>query len=355
MLKTKKITFIIGSLRRGGAERVISILANDYISRGWEVDVILLLFNEVNYEINSKVNIIDFTFGDNSRLKRLPSWILNLRKYAKENNPDVVVSFAARINIITLISCLGLNKKVFISERNDPMNDGRSKFVVLLTRFLYPISKGIVFQTEYAKSKFPNYSNSVIISNPISIPDISRKKINTKIVNVGRLTEQKNQILLIEAFASISKKYPDFILEIYGEGELKDNLERLIKDLNLIDKVLLKGNVSDIHNQISDAMLFVLSSNYEGLSNALLEALMLGIPCISTNCSGIDQYIKSGENGLLVPINDKIKLIKAMEKMILDDELREKCSINGINMSREFSLDTVLNKWHEFLEKEVTK
>lgn len=116
-----------------------------------------------------------------------------------------------------------------------------------------------------------------------------------KIVTVGRLTVQKNQKLLIESFSEVLKKYPNIILEIYGDGEKREELKYIIKTLGVSNNVIFKGNILNVHEAIADAGLFVLSSDYEGLSNALMEAMMMGLPCISTTCAGSDELISDGK------------------------------------------------------------
>lgn len=143
----------------------------------------------------------------------------------------------------------------------------------------------------------------------------------------------------------IAQKHPEYELIIYGEGPLRQNLESLIRELQLENKVRLPGFKKNIHECISDAEIFILSSEYEGLSNALLEAMCMGIPCITTDVSGINEVIKDNVNGILVPPGDDEALIQAMEKLIEDRELREKITIKGIESGRKFSPTCVCEKW----------
>ena len=350
--KSKKISFFIGTMRRGGAERVISKLANFYSNKGWDVDIILLLSNEVNYELNSNIRIIPICYKGKSRMKQLPVWIKNIRNYIKISNPEFIVSFVARINIIVLFSCIGLKKKVIISERNDPSADGRSYFVKLATYILYPLANRIVFQTKYAKLMFPNriQNKSDIIYNPIEVGVNKYESKQRKIVSVGRLQPQKNHEMLIDSFIQVHNKYPEYTLFIYGEGILMDSLKSQINKLNLEDVVFLPGVVTDVHNKILDSEIFVLSSNYEGLSNALLEAMMMGLPCISTKCAGSTEIIRNKENGILVPIGDKEKLSEAMIKLIEDRKLAEEIGKKAKETSKLFESNLVLKRWENVIE-----
>lgn len=348
----RSILFVIGSMRKAGAERVISILANHYAKKGWNVSILTLLDDSCDYKLVDTINIKYVGVKGKSRRKQLLMWLGGIRKYVKDTNPEVIVSFIARINILTLISCLGLGKKVIVSERNDPYSDGRTKFIDIGTNILYRLSNKIIFQTNWAKNYFPKYiqNKGVVIPNPIIITTKATTIRKNKIVSVGRLRKQKNHSLLIEAFSELIKKYPDYELYIYGTGDLKDELLRKINDLKISDKVFLPGVINDIHEEIKDASMFVLSSNYEGLSNALLEAMSMGIPCISTNCSGINEYIENGVNGILVPINDVQCLKEKMIELIENSDLSNLLIENAIESSKKFTKEIIIDKWEKSIE-----
>lgn len=346
----KKITFILGSMNRGGAERVISILSNDYAEKGWKVDIVLLLYNTVAYELNSNIHIVDFSGSTTSRNKRVLYWLKSIRHYIKTEQPDIVLSFAARINILTQLACVGLKQKIFVSERNDPYYDGRSKIIDIATVIFYPKANAVVFQTKRAMGYFPKLKNGIIIANPIAVKQYACKNSSKKIVVVGRLTEQKNHKMLFRAFTQVIKEFPEYVLEVYGQGELENELKILTKELEIQNKVFFMGNVSDIHEHISDAELFVLSSNYEGLSNALLEAMMMGLPCISTDCAGSDEYIRDGKNGLLVPVGDGNAMAKAICRMLTDKNFRIACGKQARMDAVDFSKETILKKWHALMD-----
>ncbi|HFK1432571.1 TPA: glycosyltransferase family 4 protein [Bacillus cereus] len=348
----QRITFLIGSMRRGGAERVISILANTYANKGWKVDILTLLDDANEYQLNSNINVKSIGVKGYSRIRQLPNWINSIRRYVIEEKPDRIVSFIARINIITILSCIGLNKKIIVSERNDPRADGRSKGVQFATRLFYPLADMVVFQTKWAQSCFSMkiQKNSVIIPNPISLTKKASNKKEKKIVAVGRLVEQKNHELLIRSFKEVYDISPEYSLYIYGEGDLRNELTKVIKELGLEKSVFLPGNVSNIHEKISDAEIFVLSSNYEGLSNALLEAMMMGIPCISTNCAGSNEIIKNNKNGLLVPIGSTDALVEAMRKLIVEPEFANHLGEEAKKTLKKFDSQAVLREWESIIE-----
>lgn len=351
-MKKKRIAFVLGSMKRGGAERVISILSNHYASKGWVVDIILLLSGECDYELDQKIRIISLA-GTGSRLRQLPDWIFGIRKYLKEYRPDTILSFAARINIITAVAAFGIRTNLVVSERNDPEMDGRSFIVRLATNLIYPRTSRVVFQTKKAQACFNDrvIENSSVIYNPINVSHKASNQSSNKIVAVGRLEPQKNHELLVTAFKSVHTLFPQYKLYIYGEGTLRNHLEELVRNLGLESSVFMPGNVDNVHDELSDAEFFVLSSDYEGLSNALLEAMMMGLPCISTDCAGSSEIIQSGKNGLLVPVGSKEKLAEAMKQLILDRDLALRLGKEAQNTSKLFASKNILTEWELVLEK----
>lgn len=353
----KRIAFILGGMGRGGAERVISILSNHYIQNGWEVDILMLLNNRVEYELHSNITLIDLSNEKKSRLRMLPYWLKSIRSYIKKTKPTVLVSFAARISIICLFAKMFIKVPIIISERNDPKADTRGRFAKMLIPLLYTKADKIIFQTEYAKSCFniKIQALGVIIYNPVNIMCFAQEEKQNKIVNIGRLDPQKNQKLLISAFKGVLEQYPDYKLEIYGSGILKGELIRYIGELNINNNVSLEGNVLDLHERIKDAKIMVLSSDFEGLSNALLEAMMMGLPCISTTCAGATEIINDGNNGLLVPVGDKESMTKAMLKLIENKELALSLGNEAKNVAKLVSQENVIGKWDDVILKVISK
>ncbi len=348
------IVFIIGGMQRDGAERVISILADDFLKRNWEVYIITLLNENIEYDIDNQINIINLCGKNTSYLSRTPYWIFNLRKEIKKIRPTIMVSFVARINVLSLIATIGVKCRKVISERNDPKFDGRSIVTKYATYITYQMADCIIFQTKRAQNSFLNsiIKKSTVILNPIIVQTkaVSPEKRNKKIVNIGRLEKQKNQRLLIEAFRIVYEKFPEYKLYIYGKGSLEPELKVLTKKIGLENAVLFPGSYMDIHYKISDAQLFVLSSDYEGLSNALMEAMMMGLPCISTECAGSDEIIKNGENGVLVPVGNKNKLARAMIELIENEEKRNKIGLEAIASSESFLEQNIICEWRSAIE-----
>lgn len=352
----KKIAFILGSMFGGGAERVVSHLANYYADKGWDVSILMLLSPRVGYKLNSTIKLIDFSGDTESRIRRVPYWTYSIRNYVTDNDIRYIVSFAARINLITLIALQSEIKcrRLIISERIDPGYDHRNVMVKTLIDIYYPRAAKIIFQTKRSLSYF-NYkvlNKGEVIGNPVDVSTfaIESEKRKKKIVTMGRLVSQKNHSMLIRAFARIYREFSDYSLWIYGEGELRNELERLIENLKLKGCVYLPGNVEDVHERIKDAEIFVLPSNYEGLSNALLEAMMMGLPCISTDCAGSDEVITQKENGLLIAVGDENQMYYAIKYMITHPKERNEMGEKAKKSVEKFRTDIIIEKWVEAIE-----
>lgn len=347
----KKITFFIGSLGRGGAERVISILANHYCKKGWNVDIALLLNTKVGYELEDKIRIVDLT-ECGSYVKAMPKWLIKIRRYIKSEHPDRIVSFVGRINLLVLTAKIGLNVKTIVSERNDPKHDGRGKAISFYTNLIYKKADAIVYQTEYEKSCFSKSldEKGYIIPNPVSVNTYRKNITKYRVVTAGRLLPQKNHSLLIDAVAKLKDEYPNISLYIFGDGALKAELEDKVKSLNLSQNIFLPGNVVELHEKIADAHVFVMSSEYEGLSNALIEAMMIGLPCITTDYPGADELIQDGVNGLIVSRGNIDEMALAIKRIISDETICESLRNGAKEASRKYDTDLVLRQWDAIIE-----
>ena len=347
---SKKIVFFTGAMGRGGAERVISILSNYYANLGWEVKIGMLLHSNIEYDLNPKVEVVNLSSSLGIKLGFLQT-VGNVRRFVNKENPNVIVSFMAQI---CLIAGLALKKgcaRLIMSERIDPSQVGRGFFFRKLLDRTYKKADVFVVQTERAKNYFCKEIQdiSVIIANPIKVyahTNLSSKRI----VTAGRLTTQKNHKMLISAFSKIKKIHPEYTLTIYGEGPLRRELEEQVSSLGLEDSVSLPGNVPDLHHQISDAEIFVLPSDFEGLSNALLEAMMMGFPVISTNCAGSDEIIKDMENGILVNIGNEDALVAAMDRLVSTPDLKTELSERAKKTVEYCKVDSIISKWSEVID-----
>ena len=339
-------------MARDGAERVISYIANYYAEKGYKVDIIVLLLTKCGYDLHPNVRIVSFVRDKKYRFQNIFYWIKNIRKYIIETNPVRIISFSMYVNIFTLIACIGLKKDILISERNDPSSDGRRLLDRMLTKVLYPYASKIVFQTKRAQKCFSMkiQNRSKIIGNPISVYCEASDLKDDKIVTVGRLELQKNHLLLLRAFAILLKKYPNLKLEIYGTGSLLNKLNLECKNLGICQNVFFMGNRSNIHSFLKDAKAFILSSDFEGLSNALLEAMMMGLPCVSTNCAGSDEVIINGVNGLITPIGQAKEMADAIDRILTDGDFAKRIGKNAKESMSSFKSDIVIEQWVKYIE-----
>lgn len=348
----KKILFICLDLNNGGAERVISTLANE-LSQKYEVGIYMIKpSGEVKYLINESITLIN-----NTRfLFSLP----NIRRTIKNFDADVVVSFLAKTNIIVSLALVGSHQKLIVSERNDPNQNPKSKVIRYLRDYLYEFAdiKGFVFQTKDAQAYFSKkvQKKSLVIHNPLvsQLPDFVKEKNFHRIVNVGRLDSQKNQRMLIKAFSNLPNN-GNYILDIYGDGEMKSELIEYSKELGVEERVNFKGTTNKIHEEIKDAGLFAFSSDYEGMSNALIEAIAIGIPTLSTNhpIGGAKELIKDRENGLLTEVANAERFTTKMEEMLLNPDFSLKLAGNGLKLREDLSTQKIVLQWVNFFESVI--
>jgi glycosyltransferase involved in cell wall biosynthesis len=356
-----KTCFVIQGLKKGGAERVLSLIANKFYENG--DDVIIALSetpDDIMYPVNSGINIVDVSNHDphSSLILKRCNMIRNLRELLKKEKPDVCISFITRTNICTIIASKGLKIPVIISERNNPLVDPKRKLTRLLRDIIYPFAKGFVFQTEFAASCFPEriVKRSVVIPNPVTDevynePEKVQKR--KEIITACRLENQKNIPMLIKAFSNIVQTYQEYKLLIYGEGSLRDSLEQMILEFQISDKVKLMGQRDDLIQLMFNSEIFVLSSDYEGMPNALAEAMSVGLACISTDCPayGSRFLIQDQENGILIPVGNQQALEDALNKLINDRKLYLKVSQNARLVKDRLSEKKIVNMWREYIEK----
>ena len=356
----KKVVFVNSSLSGGGAERVMTLLANQMAEDGYDVVMVLCVHNEEVYKLNEKVKYYYLNENNSNGLSMRLTRLKELRLAIKKEKPNVVISFMSQINMYSLIATIGLGIKVIVSERNDPKQ--RSKVHRIAENILYTLfADKIVFQTEFVKKYFNSFiqKKSEVIVNPIDVsilPQYTGRREKC-IAGIGRLTSQKNFKLLIEAFVEFDKKISGYTLHIFGDGELLNELKQLVHERNMSQKIIFHGYVSNIAEQICNYSMYVSTSNFEGISNAMLEAMAMGIPTICTDCpvGGAKMMIKNGVNGLLIPMNDKNALIKAMIEIAADEKVAQNISHTAVQIGKKLDLKKITKKWEKLLEDDLYK
>ena len=430
------ITFLTASLGSGGAERVVSLLANRMSEYGHQVEIICLMYDDVYYQTKPEVKLtVVPRVCPGNLIKRL-FW---LRRYVQKSGTEVCVAFTEGVYCATICALLGTGIPVIASERLDPhyMSWQRN----LLKKIFLPHAAWLVVQTEHIKSYFKGKvaKKTSIILNPVNekvfeiandndndnenyltehkdtktqrVVNDERLMVNgdgltvkeNTIISVARLFPQKRQEVLIKAFAKIAEKYPEWKLVIYGEGPERAKLEKLIASLNeneshlntkltkeknvgkkeqntlnevhgderlmvnderlktkdetikIKERILLPGRCETIIEELNKAKIFALSSDYEGLSNAMLEAVCVGLPIVSTRVSGTDELIHEGVNGYVVDCGDTDALAEALEKLMGDEKKIQQFSTESRKMAEQFRLDHIVRDWLELMERVIKK
>ena len=349
-----KILMIIPSLGSGGAERVLSSLANDWVKRKkCDIELAILMDSKDFYTIdkNIKVHRIGYIPGSSNKVLGIFNLALNLRKLIKDIKPDVCFSFIRESNIVTLISTLGVPTKVVISERDSPKAQV-SKFYNYLRKLLYPLCNGLIVQTnDYREfiTKSVGNINQVVIPNPVRDIDINRYNREKIIISVGRLIPVKGHKYLIDAFSKC-KSNQDWKLVILGEGALRQDLEQQINKLNLQDKVVLVGAVHNVDDWLRKSSIFAFTSLSEGFPNALAEGMSASLPCVSFNCiTGPKDLIKNEKNGYLVEVGDVDNFSKKLDMLMQSEDLRQEIGKNAKSVANSLDYIKISEKYFLFL------
>lgn len=351
----KKIDIITKAMTSGGAERVIAQLANYFVAHGICCRIITTDNREVMYSLNEKVKVVPIgEKSDNKVIDRVQRYKA-IRKLVLLEKPDVVLSMPEDTGIYVILALLGTGIPVYVSERNNPWVMPDVKVTRFLRKVAYPFATGLIFQTEMAKSFFSPkiQKKGIVLQNPVDatrIPEPYAGKREKRFVAVGRLEPQKNFPLLIKAFAEFNKEEPDYKLTIYGEGREREKLEKLISGLNLENSVELPGRDKDVLNKINSAAGFILSSDYEGMPNALIEAMCMGMPVISTDCpsGGPRMLIENEINGFLIHVNNADELEEKM-MLIANTEVGVKVGKAAEKLKDQVATERVFEEWKNFL------
>lgn len=392
----KSSFFFIDSLSGGGAERVVSVLGQEFINRGIGVTIVMMRRRPIAYSLPSQIKLIyadELTvtslygkltqrvyslynklrqrgykplmvhlgrYNDKPRSNETTfyfyaNYALAYRELLKNNPGCTAFGFLIRSNICLLQAARGVREiKTVFCERNNPVRPDMPPHIMKLRDRYYSRADVGVFQTNdemayYTRLKGPK----LVIPNPIKddLPNIFQGKRRKEIVNFCRLTEQKRLSLLVDAFHMLLKDYPSFTLRIYGKGDYEDSLRSYIDNQGLSDRVFIESFALNIHERIHDATMFVSTSDFEGLSNSMLEAMAIGLPCVCTDCDGggARMMIRDHENGLLVPKGDVNAVYRAMKEIIENPGLAQKLSNEAYKIRKELSVDKIVEKWMEVI------
>lgn len=353
MRQKQKIALCIPTLVSGGAERVISVLANEFAKdENVEVHLILYLRNEIFYSLDPRI-IIHYPEFDYTKY---PVWryLLKVNRFVRHTlktiRPDSLLSFGGRFNGFIIVSALGLGIKIFVSDRSRP-GISYGKLQDLVNPHLYKKAYGIVAQTSAAKNvaeQRTGHKNIKVIPNPL--PQLYSTTITKErvIVNVGRFINSKQQRQLIEIFAKV--KFGEWKLWFLGDGENFDDCKLLVKELGIEDSVVFYGNKKSISEYLQQAAIFAFTSVSEGFPNSLGEAMSAGCACISYDIvAGPSDMISNGVNGYLIKKNDTDNFGRCLIKLMENEDMRRDFQLKGIDKIKDFDIVNVAARYKQFL------
>lgn len=352
----KKLLFIIGQLGiAGGEQRSLTLLCNELSGRGYfDITIAVLESDAPVYPLDARIRFVNLLDYKKSRIARFFYLLNMIRRYGY----SLIVGYGMTARLFTgVIGCLFRTPLVFCERRhpyykNYPLLKGlvQAAGIVLLR------GKNIVFQSQAVVGCYKKIKNYTIIPNMLeaeALPDINNWPVRKNlIISAGRHVPEKDFSLLIRAFAAAYNVCPEFKLEIYGEGKLKEDADNLIQSLGTGEYIALKQPDLDIFEHMNNAKIYVCSSNREGYPNALLEAMAMGMACISTNCSGsVEELIEDGVNGLLTPVGDTDAMAEALLKLMKDDNFAAKLGERAAAVRESNAKEKIVGQWVEFFEE----
>lgn len=357
----KRLWIVTHKMTGGGCERVIAQLLKRFCADGLACTLVTECKVPSFYALPEAVAQIALLDSPDMAARDVPKAYRKLRALVKAARPDVVLAMPEKVNVWTVLFLLGTGVPVAVSERNDPSRHPESRVKRILRRLIYPFADGFIFQTQQAADFFPARirARGSVIENPLDasrLPGINAGMREKTVLGVGRLHPQKNFPLLIAAFARFYETHPDWRLVIYGEGEMRGALEALAKALPN-GAVALPGQTDALPEKLFECGVFALSSDYEGMPNALIEALAVGTPCVATDCpvGGCAALLRDGENGLLVPTGDEAALARALCRAAEPGTLHRSASERAEAIRAALDERTICEKWRRYLEGIATK
>ena len=393
-MKKKKIVFFIDSLGGGGAERVVSVLAAQLLNRGYGVDILMMNRRPVAYALPDGVNLLyaedlpvstrwgrlaqkimekcmhwqvrflnplyrkfgyhTYPRANETKIFFYARYALPYREYLRQNPGCTAFGFLIRSNIAMLMAAKGLDVKTVFCERNHPVRPDMPANIMKIRDRIVSRCKAAVFQTEEEREYYTMLRcPTAVIPNPLKegLPHRFEGERRHEIVNFCRLNKQKNIPLLMDAFACLHREYPDYTLRIYGRGEEKENLLALTREKGLDSVVFFEDFAPDVHERIRDAAMFVCSSDFEGLSNSMLEAMAIGMPCVCTDCAGggARMMIRDHVNGILTPVGDVEALYRGMKEIVENPALAESLSREAAKVRDQLSIEKIVDRWESMI------
>lgn len=347
-----RITLVISSLTSGGAERVMSQLANHAAAIGFEVSLIILSKKGRFYHLHPNIQVIEPSFAIDQMPRIVFQWkdFWWLRRMLKQSVGEAVLSFGGKYNAFVLLASIGLGKRVFISDRSRP-TISYGKFLDLLNPRVYRLANGIIAQTRQAKTHLErktHHQNIRVIPNPVR--DVAGQPAHKekRIINVGRFIASKHQYWLLQYFAEIPSH--EWSLHYFGEGEHLQEVKDKTASLPKASQVHFHGTIQDIDDYYQQAAIFAFTSTSEGFPNALGEAMSAGCACLSFDCeAGPADLIEDGVNGFLVPVGDHEQYKVKLQQLMGDEDLRYRFGKAAQEKMKLFSVDKIAQQYLDFM------
>lgn len=350
-----EILFITHDMYVGGAAKQLSLTAAGLLKRGHKVSLYTYVGDSLEHKINKGIRYIPELHPPQSRLKNLIQTPIHIHDLVRRERPDVVISWGTDAGGLTVLGCVGLPVKVVFSERLDPYNE--KTINLRLMKFLCGFSDGGVFQTSMVREYYSRIKNSIVCPNPID-PNLNIKEITPikdrkcEISWVGRMINvHKRMDVAVRAFELIHRKFPEYKLCFYGDGADLLSTKQLVSELGLNNSVIFHGTVKNVIDIVSKSRISLMTSDFEGIPNVIIESFAAGTPVVATDCSpgGARVLIKDSHNGFIVPIGDYSFMAQRVMELLTNDKLSEEFISRSQNKLLELNYNSILDSWNAFV------
>lgn len=354
-----KIDFYISSLSSGGAEHVLTNLAANFVKKNHEVSITSYEKRPQFYKVDSEIKVHRICHKEKNKLMEFCQDLKDTRLQLKERKADVAISFLSRCNFMLILAGAASRTKIVVCDRNN-LRKKYPPYIFWFSCGLYAFADAVCVQTQEMKSFYPAFlqKKMFVLENPLDFEEMQMQcggddivKANT-VISIGRLEKQKDFSTLIRAFGKAVLEFPGWALNIYGQGEKRQELQDLIEDLKLKDHVKLCGVTHTPFLEMKKSKIFVLSSFFEGFPNVLCEAMHAGLPCIATNCEcGPAELIDDGENGFLVPVGDVDEMAEKLKLLMEKEELREQIGKKAEFSTQRLESNLICEQWLKMIDR----
>lgn len=361
--KLQSVCFMIPDFGSGGAQRVMANLMNSFAKAGYRVCLFCFQPEPIEsfYELDPKIEFYTLPPDYKKKRRNILKCAHITRRVLKDINPDIIIPFLIPVNLYSFFATRFTKIRFICSERNDPKSAIRYPEWLYIRNYVFRHADGCVFQTRDAMEYFGRRvaRHSSIIENPMILNNtddtvIKAEDREKRIVCVARYDPQKNHAMMINAFSRFHEKHPDYVLEIYGRDfNYQSTMEDMIKKHKMDNHIKIMGPRHHIHDTIYRASISVLPSNWEGMPNALLESVALGVPSIATDCpiGGARQIIEDGVNGYLIPVGDEDALVDRMNTLVECPMIADTFSVNGRKIRDRFDAKKIYKQWLELIDR----